>query len=182
MSEQYELVLCHHGIQGQKWGIRRYQDKDGRLTSEGRERLGLDKLGENGKNIEGLSNRKKKQAYRKERAQLYSTLKKNKNWEETDIIDEADLRYYKKTKNTGKYNADDTDEKFLTKEFHKLEKATKEGKRVVDEYLLEKYGSKIVHKTLSPEEERAKKLSIGLLSSFSAMLAVPVVMLILEEY
>lgn len=30
--------LAHHGIIGQKWGIRRYQDKDGYLTDEGRKR------------------------------------------------------------------------------------------------------------------------------------------------
>lgn len=30
--------LSHHGIKGQKWGIRRYQNSDGSLTAEGRER------------------------------------------------------------------------------------------------------------------------------------------------
>ena len=35
--------LYHHGILGMKWGIRRYQNKDGSLTPEGRKRLGLDK-------------------------------------------------------------------------------------------------------------------------------------------
>ena len=30
--------LYHHGILGQKWGVRRYQNEDGSLTSEGRER------------------------------------------------------------------------------------------------------------------------------------------------
>lgn len=35
--------LCHFGILGQKWGVRRYQNPDGTLTSEGRERyLGND--------------------------------------------------------------------------------------------------------------------------------------------
>lgn len=29
-------ILCHHGIIGQKWGIRRFQNKDGTLTAEGR--------------------------------------------------------------------------------------------------------------------------------------------------
>lgn len=37
-SENY---LAHHGIKGQKWGIRRYQNADGTLTAEGRKRAGL---------------------------------------------------------------------------------------------------------------------------------------------
>lgn len=32
--------LCHYGIKGMKWGIRRYQNKDGSLTPEGKVRYG----------------------------------------------------------------------------------------------------------------------------------------------
>ena len=39
--------LYHHGILGMKWSIRRYQNKDGTLTPEGRKKLGLDKYDEN---------------------------------------------------------------------------------------------------------------------------------------
>lgn len=30
--------LYHHGVKGQKWGVRRYQNPDGTLTDEGRKR------------------------------------------------------------------------------------------------------------------------------------------------
>lgn len=30
--------LCHYGIKGQKWGVRRYQNKDGSLTPAGKKR------------------------------------------------------------------------------------------------------------------------------------------------
>lgn len=30
--------LCHHGIKGQKWGVRRFQNEDGTLTNEGEKR------------------------------------------------------------------------------------------------------------------------------------------------
>ncbi|MBO7450608.1 MAG: hypothetical protein J6U54_09580 [Clostridiales bacterium] len=32
--------LCHHGILGQKWGRRRFQNEDGSLTAEGKQRYG----------------------------------------------------------------------------------------------------------------------------------------------
>jgi len=34
--------ISHHGIKGQKWGVRRYQNSDGSLTPEGRIRYGVD--------------------------------------------------------------------------------------------------------------------------------------------
>ena len=41
MSKQYRIdELVHYGVKGQKWGRRRYQNKDGSLTPAGRERYG----------------------------------------------------------------------------------------------------------------------------------------------
>lgn len=40
-SEENLAYLAHHGIQGQKWGIRRFQYEDGSLTPEGMIRYGV---------------------------------------------------------------------------------------------------------------------------------------------
>lgn len=41
ISDDY---LSHYGILGMKWGIRRYQNKDGSLTNAGKEHYGLGKV------------------------------------------------------------------------------------------------------------------------------------------
>ena len=35
----YDMELYHHGIRGQKWGVRRFQNKDGSLTKLGQKRV-----------------------------------------------------------------------------------------------------------------------------------------------
>lgn len=35
----YTDYLEHHGVKGMKWGVRRYQNEDGTLTSAGKEKL-----------------------------------------------------------------------------------------------------------------------------------------------
>ena len=35
----YSGELYHHGIKGMKWGVRRYQNKDGSLTNAGKKRM-----------------------------------------------------------------------------------------------------------------------------------------------
>lgn len=49
----YPNELYHHGIKGQKWGIRRYQNEDGSLTAAGKKRYikGDGKLTRKGKRL-----------------------------------------------------------------------------------------------------------------------------------
>ena len=52
---KYSDELYHHGVKGQKWGIRRYQNPNGTLTEEGKIRYGVDpktgKLSDEGKKL-----------------------------------------------------------------------------------------------------------------------------------
>ncbi len=40
----YGEVLVHHGVKGQKWGVRRYQNEDGSLTSAGKKKISAKKV------------------------------------------------------------------------------------------------------------------------------------------
>lgn len=41
MKNDFRDYLCHYGIKGMKWGVRRYQNPDGSLTEEGKSRYRL---------------------------------------------------------------------------------------------------------------------------------------------
>lgn len=44
----YGGELYHYGVKGMRWGVRRYQNKDGSLTPEGKSRYAIAKRAKNG--------------------------------------------------------------------------------------------------------------------------------------
>lgn len=85
--------LAHHGVKGQKWGIRRYQNPDGSLTSEGMARYGINSKDPNSKG--DLKTRTK--ALRKASKQAHRTLRYNDyegDTPEYQLIDNALKKVY----------------------------------------------------------------------------------------
>lgn len=70
MENKYIIIdgqLYHHGVKGQKWGRRRYQNKDGSLTPEGKKRV---------------SNKQVREEKRKIQTDEYNRLKKKHGLDE----------------------------------------------------------------------------------------------------
>jgi len=55
--------LAHHGVKGMRWGIRNYQNADGTLTAEGRQRYGLNRSASDVYAKRGILSKKAAQNY-----------------------------------------------------------------------------------------------------------------------
>ena len=75
-------VIEHHGILGQKWGVRRYQNKDGSLTTAGKQRVKQQK--DNPKKVGDMSDDElSKRISRLRMEETYVQLMANKKSRET---------------------------------------------------------------------------------------------------
>lgn len=98
---RYEY-LAHHGILGQKWGVRRFQNKDGSYTARGKDRNAETEMS----NTE--RGRKAQTKWRRAKTDLKKA-KKSGNKEAISKAKERYKRVNKETKNDRKYryNSDD---------------------------------------------------------------------------
>jgi len=87
------VTFEHHGVKGQKWGIRRYQDYDGKYTQAGLKKY---KAAENKyQNAKTISSRK---AAKKAMKAAYKSLKKDYRADKgKEYVDKANAKYAKKT-------------------------------------------------------------------------------------
>lgn len=85
MSLYSEYYLSHHGIKGQKWGVRRFQNKDGTLTNAGKKRL---------KKLEDVRDREIDLARRRRESEEESIKRKTKDLENAKSMGPKGLAKY----------------------------------------------------------------------------------------
>ena len=111
--------LKHYGIKGMKWGVRRFQNKDGSLTADGRKRYGsedlksMQKQVNQGKNVvEGVKKTRAKAAEKQTEKKIRDDLSKMSDQELRDIVKRLNMeeRYMQVMKSrdvvTGKSKVD----------------------------------------------------------------------------
>lgn len=131
--------LCHHGVKGQRWGVRRYQNEDGSLTNAGKRRIAK-KIKNTGGYSTGL--------YRQNQS-TYKNKDLIRKHVSKDLFDEYSKAQDEATKAVEKYNKyypnmSDKKEKQLWNDIEKHNKKIDEiNKKVVDE-LVGKYSNKKV--------------------------------------
>lgn len=126
--------LAHHGVKGQKWGIRRYQNEDGSLTNEGRERYGLNSL-------------KKKQKFQGTKRQARKAYLEEEFYRNVIKSNEAEKKFreeYEKTTGKGLADPDDEYSREGQKFFRDVESMRVKAKNEVDKYLESKYGKETI--------------------------------------
>lgn len=127
----YPNELAHHGIQGMKWGVRRYQNEDGTLTEEGRNRYGrtiAKKLNANDRRIAVI--KANENSYRIKRNKYKKKSKKALAKNKTDKAERLNKKSKEAAANMRK----------KTKEIQKLEK---DNKKLVDALIADNYDVKV---------------------------------------
>ena len=127
--------LAHHGVKGQKWGIRRYQNPDGTLTAEGMKRYGYS-MSKSNKDISKLSDKKKFKIAKKQYAK---DIRKIKASSDQVMEDFTRLRENDDVKNWGNNKEFKTDMKKAYQKYVDYEKKGGYGPDYQDELLAPLY-------------------------------------------
>lgn len=102
--------LQHHGIKGQKWGVRRFQNSDGSLTNEGRRRYSNDdfknakkKIDKGKEVVDGATKAKKKAVEKQHEQKIRKDLSEMSDQELRDIVNRLNMeeRYTQVMKSRG---------------------------------------------------------------------------------
>lgn len=122
INERTAEIIEHHGIRGQRWGIRRFQNSDGTLTDEGKKRY--NKIQSSG-NV-----KERKETYKNRKKMTDEELqKKIRRYQLEDQLYDEVIRAQKQYPFTYQQIQTITDE--MLKNTRKAEQATSSGKKLI---------------------------------------------------
>lgn len=98
MIIENKTILIHHGIKGQRWGIRRYQNEDGTLTPAGKKKLEKEEIKSDAKKLTkaGIPGSFRDRIHKNRGTELYSKINQERGREYTNkVLKSAKMRTYK---------------------------------------------------------------------------------------
>jgi hypothetical protein len=139
MNEETELY--HHGVKGQKWGVRNYQNEDGSLTEEGKERYLDPKTGKVDYNAILADRESAAKQETQDKADKEAKAKKRKLIGAAIVASVAGFaiyRHIKKKKEAASASADQTEKDAFINRLRDLD--AQNGTHVAEDYLKGKSG------------------------------------------
>ena len=182
MRYESDNYLVHHGIKGQHWGVRRFQNEDGTLTAAGKDRYLVGK-----ERAEEYRQNKKEEIAKLERSNpLVNRANKEMETLKRDYDLDDNGRATWKT-NLFKYSEDQVRQ--AESQYHALQQVTKNDREVIKQKageramqrLVDKYGEKSIKDMEYYHEETARrdKKRAGIIAGiFAAVAAIPIVSII----
>lgn len=155
MAQSYYLM--HYGIEGQKWGVRRYQNPDGSWTDLGnaRRRLtdGRGSLNKEGAEHYGFKNGNRKMDINQYKEQMKNGEISNKKLQKAYREERKDL--YNAIKSTERYDKKTMDQ-------YELAENSAAAKKYVDDYLVNKYGNSTIVGSAEAQRKGRRNAAIAL--------------------
>jgi len=171
-----EKDLSHHGILGQKWGVRRYQNPDGTLTNAGKKRYGEFGI-DNRPSHKQISDERFKIATRKTNALLskdetmqgymqiidsfekkYGLDKMESADAQSDYFDRLEQKSHKDSKLAAELEEYETASSNYAKNFSKYHE---EGQKYADQKILAKYGKEAARDTYKTDKVQTGAIIVG---------------------
>ena len=159
METYYKNYLSHHGIKGQKWGVRRFQNEDGSYKS-GAEGRYDDSVGSAGSTGSFLSKRKEKKASKKEEKEFKNRMynestKVSNEYDESDEGKKKLKRYSDAIDNLMTEDGwDDEDPRYKEFDVAEDDYLRNQGRYTANK-LIEKHGEQTFRKFMKSEGNRA---------------------------